>query len=76
MVGPAKQALSYGLLIYGSESGYLSSRAQIELNGPGNTAGTSMDGFQRGIKFEACVIHTFGILEIERFRRCQGCRGR
>jgi hypothetical protein len=35
MVGPAKQALSYGLLIYGSESGYLSSRAQIELNGPG-----------------------------------------
>jgi hypothetical protein len=34
MVGPAKQAHSYGLLIYGSAAGYQSSRAQIELNGP------------------------------------------
>jgi hypothetical protein len=33
MVGPAKRAYSYGLLIYGSEAGYLSSRAQIELSG-------------------------------------------
>ncbi len=34
MVGPAKRAYSYDLLIYGSEAGYLSSRAQIELHGP------------------------------------------
>jgi len=35
MVSPVKQALSYGLLIYGSESGYQNSRAQIQLSGPG-----------------------------------------
>lgn len=33
MVGPAKQAHSYSLLIYGSEAGYLSSRTQIQLSG-------------------------------------------
>jgi hypothetical protein len=33
MVGPAKQAHSYGLLIYGSEAGYQSSRAEIQLSG-------------------------------------------
>ncbi len=39
MVGPAKRAYSYDLLVYGSEAGYLSSRAQIELHGP-NTQDT------------------------------------
>jgi len=33
MAGPPKQAHSYSLLIYGSEAGYLSSRAQIQLSG-------------------------------------------
>jgi hypothetical protein len=39
MVGPAKRAYSYDLLIYGSQAGYLSCRAQIELHGP-NTQDT------------------------------------
>jgi hypothetical protein len=34
MVGPAKRAYTYDLLIYGSQAGYLSCRAQIELHGP------------------------------------------
>jgi hypothetical protein len=41
MPPPGEQVRTYGFLVYGSQSGYQNSRAQIELNGtsPGQTVG-------------------------------------
>lgn len=41
MAPPGAQVQSYGFLVYGSQSGYQNTRAQIELNGtsPGQTVG-------------------------------------
>ena len=33
MSAPGQQAHTYGFLVYGSQSGYQNTRAQIELNG-------------------------------------------
>ena len=63
MSPPGQQAHSYGLLVYGSQSGYQNTRAQIELNGSTGQTIAFLRFCDPGITFPADTFNN-GIVDM------------